>query len=169
MKEIWKEIPGYEGMYQVSNLGNVRAMEHLVNSKGGSKRVSPAKLLSPQFREDGYSSVLLCNNGVHKKWYIHRLVAITFLDNPDNLPEINHIDENPRNNRVNNLEWCTHKYNMSCGTVPERIGSSNRGKRRSDATKALFSKQRKGKKLSEYHKLRIKEGLAKSKNKSNIK
>ena len=98
MKEIWKEITGYEGKYQISNLGKVKSL------------VGNSKILKPELRT-GYYSVSLMKNRKRKKHRIHRLVAIAFIPNPDNLPTINHKDENKLNNYVDNLEWCTAKYN----------------------------------------------------------
>lgn len=106
MKEIWKDIPGYEGEYLVSSQGRVMSL------LGRTPRV-----LKPRYSKLGYARVSL-----HAKndKLVHRLVAITFLGNPDNLPEVNHIDENPKNNSVDNLEWCTHKDNVNYGTCQLR-------------------------------------------------
>jgi len=95
--EIWKDIEGYEGKYQVSNLGNVR------NNRGNMYLKTHNK---------GYLQIEL-SDGVNKKTYlVHRLVALAFIDNPNNLPFINHKDENKQNNRVENLEWCDQSYNV---------------------------------------------------------
>lgn len=103
MEEIWKDIEGYEG-YQVSNLGRVRSFKH--------KNV---RILSTKNR-GGYRQVQLCKDSTKKLCYVHRLVAEAFIPNPDDLPQVNHKDENKANNFVNNLEWCTAKYNLSYGT-----------------------------------------------------
>lgn len=108
MKEIWKDIKGYEGLYQVSDLGRVRSL------KFGKVRV-----LSARKNSVGYLSVVLCKDG-KKSCLIHRLVAQAFLPNPDGYGEVNHKDENPLNNVVNNIEFCDHKYNMNYGTGHER-------------------------------------------------
>lgn len=81
-----------------------------------------------EFNSLGYESVKVLCNGKRKHFKIHRLVATVFLPNPQNLPEVNHKDENPSNNCVDNLEWCSHKYNMNYGTVKERISKNNMGK-----------------------------------------
>lgn len=81
-----------------------------------------------EFNSLGYESVKVLYDGKRKHFKIHRLVAMAFLPNPQNLPEVNHKDENPSNNRVDNLEWCSHRYNMNYGTVKERISKNNTGK-----------------------------------------
>jgi hypothetical protein len=100
MKEIWKDIPGYEGLYQVSNLENVYSIRNKKNLIGGTTAY-------------GHRFVMLSKNGTHKSVYFHRLVAEAFIPNPDNLPIVHHIDENPKNNTVENLEWCTQKENVA--------------------------------------------------------
>ena len=107
MKEIYKDIQGYGGKYQISNLGNVYSL--ITN-----------KILKPRLTLDGYYQVDLCKNGVKKHLYIHRLVAQSFLDNPNNFPIINHKDENPMNNIYSNLEWCDKKYNNNYGKCKDK-------------------------------------------------
>lgn len=107
--EIWKDIEGYEGLYQVSNYGNVKSVERKIwNGKG--YRISRERVLSPG-NVCGYMYVGLSKNDIRKGYYIHRLVAEAFLPNPCNLPEVNHINEKPSDNNVSNLEWCTCEYN----------------------------------------------------------
>lgn len=109
--EIWKPVMGYEGLYEVSNLGRVRSLERWRNAKNGSKSLHKGKVMKNHYADNGYIRVLL-NDGVEKKRHlIHRLVAQAFLPNPDNLPIVNHKDENKSNNSVDNLEWCDDKYN----------------------------------------------------------
>ena len=100
--EEWKNIIGYEGLYEVSNKGNVRNV----------RRNTLLKLSKNKY---GYIQVYLYKNGIRKGFKVHRLVAQAFILNPDNLPQVNHRDENPGNNNVDNLEWCTHKYNVNYG------------------------------------------------------
>lgn len=121
MDEIWKDINGYEGYYQVSNLGRVKSLDRLVNSKNNSKRLSKGYLLKQVQDKYGYLKVCLSIKHKHKSKFVHRLVAEAFIENPDNLPVINHKDENPSNNNVSNLEWCTVGYNNTYGTRIERV------------------------------------------------
>ena len=101
--EEWKDIKGYEGLYQISNKGRVKSL--------GNNKTKKEKILKPR-KCNGYFSVRLCKKGEKPKPFdIHRLVAEHFLPNPDNLPVVNHKDENKLNNNVENLEWCTFAYN----------------------------------------------------------
>lgn len=109
MKEIFKDIPGYKDIYKVSNLGNVKSVDRLVNAKGNVKRLQKGRLLKPQLTYVGYYRVELSKKGTRKKHSIHRLVALAFIPNPDNKPTVNHIDKCRINNRVDNLEWATSK------------------------------------------------------------
>ncbi len=104
MVEVWKDIEGYEGRYQISNLGNVKSL--MYRGKGCERN------LTPKVNNCGRLWVELFLNGKKKQFLIHRLVAKAFIPNPQNLPQINHIDENTKNNCVENLEWCTGAYNI---------------------------------------------------------
>ena len=131
--EIWKDIKGYEGLYQVSNKGRVKSL--------GNNKAKKEKILSLKPSNDGYIRVCLCKNGKEKPFYVHRLVAEAFLPNPDNLPVVNHkIDdfEHRSDNRVENLEWCTVEYNNNYGSRIERASTSNKGKKHK---KHKFKKQ----------------------------
>lgn len=105
MTEIWRDIPGYEGLYQASNRGNIRSLNW--RKRGVIRNL----YLKPHTK--GYLQVELSKNGVKKMITVHRLVATTFIPNPNNLPTINHKDENKKNNNILNLEWCTSSYNTS--------------------------------------------------------
>lgn len=114
--ELWKDIKGYEGRYQVSNMGNVRSLKTNI-------------ILSPINRQHGYKGVMLYGNGGHKRGFktfsVHRLVAEAFVPNPLGKEEVNHINEDKTDNRAVNLEWMTHKENASHATRGERIGKAN--------------------------------------------
>ena len=109
MEEIFKEIIGYEGLYWISNLGNVK---------------SKHKILKPVINKDGYYCVSLSKKGKLKTYTLHRLIALHFIENPDNLPQVNHKDEDKLNNSISNLEWCTQQYNHDYGTRNIRTGKS---------------------------------------------
>ena len=113
MEEIWKDKKDYEGHYQVSNFGRVKSIKF-------GKEI----ILKQHINKGGYYYVCLLKNGKHKNYYVHRLVAEAFIDNPDNLPQVNHKDENKTNNSVDNLERCTNEYNHNYGTINERISQS---------------------------------------------
>lgn len=101
MTEAWKVIDGYDG-YEVSSLGRVRSTKH-----------TKAKILSQRLQGDGYLKVQLCRRGKKKDFLVHRLVAKAFVENPSNLPQVNHRNEDKSDNWVENLEWCDNKYNTT--------------------------------------------------------
>ena len=121
---IWRPVVGYEGLYEVSNTGQVRSLNRYVKGKGKSYRLQKGKMLSPIKNKDGYLQVNLCCNGKNKMFLVHRLSAQAFLPNPDNLPEINHKDEDKTNNIVDNLEWCDRSYNNNYGTRKDKVRES---------------------------------------------
>lgn len=123
--EIWKDIEGYEGLYQVSTLGRVRSF-HTYNYSGSTPRI-----LKPRRQPAGYLFVQLSKDKVNTQYTIHRLVASTFIPNPEDLPQVNHKDEDKTNNCVENLEWCTAKYNSNYGTCIKRMSESKKGQCRS--------------------------------------
>lgn len=112
-EEIWKDIAGYEGKYQVSNFGRVKRLSKVVRSRGGFRTLT-TKLLSPQTnkKKNFYYFIRLYKNGISKPFFIHRLVANAFIPNPQKLPQVNHKDGDKRNNVVENLEWCTASENV---------------------------------------------------------
>lgn len=124
MKEVWKNIEGYEG-YQVSNTGKVR------NAKSG-------KILKPEIINKGYYRIGLCKNGKKSKFFLHRLVALAFVPNPNNLPIVNHKDRNPLNCCSDNLEWCDSSYNNSYDSAYERRVAT----RRANGTYAITEETR---------------------------
>lgn len=114
-KEIWKDICGFEGLYQVSDKGRVRSLDRIIwNKASGAYQSLKGKVLKPIDNGD-YWYVDLRNGKSHKKVSVHRLVAQSFLPNLTNLGYVNHKDENKRNNRLDNLEWCTPQYNAYYG------------------------------------------------------
>lgn len=121
MEEIWKDIKGYEGLYQVSNIGRVRGLRRNI-------------ILKPKVDRLKYLFVGLQYKGKGNNYRIHRLVALHFLENPNNFKEVNHKDEDKANNCVGNLEWCTHKYNSSYGTRGKRISLKNTNGKKSKIT-----------------------------------
>lgn len=136
-REKWKDIKKYEGKYQVSNLGNVRSLNY--------HRENKIKRLKKSNDKAGYLVVGLCKNGKIRTYKVHRLVAEAFIFNPDNLPQINHKDENKNNNSVFNLEWCTSKYNNNYGNRTDKAKEKLKGRTFSEEHKKKLSDSRKGK------------------------
>ena len=124
--ETWKKIDWIDGIpliYEVSNYGNVRAIEHKTAYKGTDGfAVRKERIKKQQTDKNGYKRVMLYGKQPFKKFVrVHRLVAIAFIPNPNNLPCVNHKDENKTNNELDNLEWCTTSYNNTYGTRIERV------------------------------------------------
>lgn len=146
--EIWKDIKGYEGLYQVSNLGRVKSLERYKKTKYESFSLFKEIIKKQQTNEKGYLKVTLANNKRRKTFFVHRLVAEAFLLNPNNLPQINHKDENKQNNLIwvnedgsidynkSNLEWCTNEYNCNYGSHKNNI--SHKLKRHPSICKRLI-------------------------------
>ena len=112
MKKEWRAVVGYEGKYEVSSLGNVRSLDRLVVHKkrnGVVKCLYKGKLLEHKWTKGLYDQIYISRE---KQKYVHRLVAQAFIPNPENKPQVNHLDNNPSNNNVSNLEWTTQKENM---------------------------------------------------------
>lgn len=117
--EEWKYINGFNDRYMVSNIGRVKTKE-FTYTLHGKIQVKPEHILKTVIRKDGYCKVNLGGYKNQKTLNLHRLVAITFIPNPQKLPCINHKDENPTNNMADNLEWCSYKYNNNYGTFKEK-------------------------------------------------
>lgn len=116
IKEEWKIIEKYPD-YMISNLGNVKSLKY------GKER-----MLKQKINKNGYCNIAICKDGKQKTYLVHRIVATHFLPNPNNLPQVNHRDENKQNNCVENLEFCTHQYNNTYGTRLEKCSKSMIGK-----------------------------------------
>ena len=123
MQEIFKDIKGYEGLYQVSNLGNVKSLPK-GDGNGNKERILKFDN-SNKTNTTTYLRVTLSGNGKTKRFSVHRLVAEAFIPNPDNKPHVNHIDNNGENNTVANLEWCTHSENMVHAQKQGRLPNTN--------------------------------------------
>lgn len=130
MEEIWKDVPGYEDSYQISSHGNVRSKERYRKVCGGSFRLVKSQIIKPVICTNGYREVHLQRNRHRDVVLLHRLVAQVFIPNPLNLPEVNHKDEDITNCQVENLEWCTSKYNANYGTRNRRCWEHNTQKLR---------------------------------------
>ncbi len=127
VKEQWKDIPGFEGHYQASTLGNIRSIK------------KEPIILKGDYQKNGYRRVYLWVGGEKKNCLVHRLVAETFIENPNRYSDINHKDEDKSNNSVENLEWCSHVYNMNYGSVKKKISMAAQGRITSEETKQKLS------------------------------
>jgi len=125
MKEVWKDVAGYEGYYQVSNLGNVRSLDRFVNGNVGQPKRQKGKAVIPRLRGK-YLAVTFSKENRTKTISVHRLVANAFVENLNKYPCVNHKDENKLNNNADNLEWCTYSYNINYGDCCKKIAEANR-------------------------------------------
>ena len=122
--EVWLPIPGYEGYYEVSNLGRIKSLKRKVYNPHGNGSVKE-RILCQHMDNNGYLKVGLNKDGTNKVYNAHRLVASAFLPNPNNYPCINHKNEDRRDNRVDNLEWCTYIYNNHYGDRLKKVSVSS--------------------------------------------
>lgn len=146
--ELWKNIPNYEGFYQVSNYGRFKANDRYVDNPRGKSRHLKSKIISLWKKKDGYYTILLYSHGSRQAFPAHRIVAAVFVPNTQNLPIINHKDENPSNNCFWNLEWCDHTYNMNYGTA--NIRKSQHLTNRKDISLRVFQFDFNGKFIQSY-------------------
>ena len=149
MIEEWRPVVGYEGLYEVSNTGQVRSLDRY----DSMNRFLRGRILRLFTDGLGYLRAQLYSNSKRKSFLVHRLVAQAFILNPDNLPQVNHRDENPSNDNVDNLEWCDGKYNVNYGTRIDRI----RDIRLKNGTYTGLSKEEYRKKLYQEKKDKINE------------
>ena len=126
-EELWKPVVGLEDRYEISNKGRCRSKYREYTSKHGHKRHVPSKVLKPQYHEY-VTYVLMHKEGKQHIHTAHRMVAEAFIPNPENLPCVNHKDENKYNNDIDNLEWCTWKYNNNYNERYVRIGYKLKGR-----------------------------------------
>lgn len=151
MEEVWKYIDGFEGLYQVSNFGRIKSIPRRVRCQHYS-RMTKERIMKQHSDHLGY-----CRVSLHKglKQYspkVHRLVGIAFIPNPNNYREINHKDENPSNNRVDNLEWCDHLYNSRYGNRGKKLSIANTNNPMLCKRVAQYTKD--GKFVKEYNSIR---------------
>ena len=123
-EEVWRDVKGYEGLYQVSDQGRVKSLERTFIDKIGRERYFKGRILKPAFNGHGYLFVNLYDSGKPRMSKVHRLVCEAFHENHDNKPEVNHINEDKTDNRACNLEWCTRGENVNHGTRNERSGKA---------------------------------------------
>ena len=122
--ETWKNIKGYEGLYQVSNMGRVKSLERKIPHWRGGERVQKERILKQVVTHNGYLRVGLRVDGKQKMLRVHRLVCEAFHENHDNKPQVNHLNEDKTDNRACNLEWCTRIENCNHGTRNERVAKA---------------------------------------------
>lgn len=141
--EYWLPIRGYEGLYEVSNFGRVRSLDHQVKCRNG-KRIVKGCILNPRIGRGGYLTVSLNGYGVKKTMFVHRIVVEAFIQNSRSLPFINHRDENKLNNCVWNLEWCTAKYNTNYGSGLNKMLETRRYNNSSNSEKPVYQYTKNG-------------------------
>lgn len=157
MKEKWVPIEGFEGLYEVSNFGEVKALERLVLNNGGLQR-KHERILKPNYGKNNHGIVVLCKNGKTYPRTVHRLVACAFIPNPDNKPVVDHIDTDKKNNRSDNLRWCTQKENCNNPLSRAHLSKAKMGHPRTASAEVCRANIKKahefnrGRKLSEDHK-----------------
>lgn len=147
IKEIWKPIIGYEGIYECSSFGNIRSVNRTIITTSGIIRRMKGKMLLP-IADNNYMKVLLSKEGKQKLKLVHRLVAEAFIPNPDNKPEIDHINTDRTDNRVENLRWVTRKENCNNPITKEKMATYGKTRVLSTETRRKISTALKGRKIS---------------------
>lgn len=161
-EEVWKPIIGFEGLYEVSNYGNVKALDRYIENNGGMQHRSEKILKANTSKRTGHKTVVLCRGGKTSPQLVHRLVASAFIPNPENKPYIDHIDTNPRNNHVSNLRWVTQHENAMNPLTRLHNSESKKGhkgylKCHTEETKRKLSEMKIGKKFSLEHRKHLSE------------
>ena len=127
--EVWKDVPNYEGIYKASNFGRIKMVKRTLTDSLGKKINKKEHILKPR-TGNRYYMIALYKNGKREDLLLHRVIAQTFIPNPENKPFVNHKDENCFNNCSDNLMWCTQKENMNWGTINERMSKNSKSKRK---------------------------------------
>lgn len=161
MEEEWRPAFRYEDNYEVSNLGNIRSKTHWVNARNGGERLYIGKEINKRIRKVGYVECKICANSESKYKALHRIIAETFVPNPNGYKEVNHIDGNKQNNNASNLEWCTRRQNIihsfEMGLNKPRIGAEHCNARFNDEDvlkiRELYKKGMKVRAISELYKV----------------
>ena len=148
MEEIWKDIDGYERMYQVSNMGRVKSLDRIVVTKTNISRLMKGKMLIIVPDTNNYMKVLLSKEGKHRIYLVHRLVAQAFIPNPENKTEIDHINTDRTDNRAENLRWVTRRENCNNPLTKEKIAAFSKTRVLSTETRQKMSLALKGRKIS---------------------
>lgn len=148
MKEIWKDVVGYEGLYRVSTEGRVMALPRKTRCRSGGFRTTSKRILKQAKNNFGYCLVNLHKGPKQRSEKVHRLVGLAFIPNPCNYKEINHKDENPSNNSIDNLEWCDHLYNSRYGNRGAKLSAANTNN--PIVSLKVIQYSRKGEKLQEF-------------------
>lgn len=136
--EEWRDITGYEGIYMVSNFGRVKSLEREIRFGIAGKRIDPEKIKTVLKTKKGYNKIGMCNNGTQRQEFVHRLVALAFIPNPEGKPTVNHIDGNKDNNCLENLEWSTYLENNR-HAIDTKLRSRPSGLRGSEHKKAILT------------------------------